>query len=85
MWNQEMLDMWDTCRALALANQRIDLTGNLPDNLQRALSSLSDGIIRTVNPSSWAQLKEQNRDSVEYYIDELNATIAEYNTDGPTQ
>ncbi len=84
-WNQEMLEMWDTCRELALAHQRIDLTGNLPDNLQRSLSSLSDGIIRNVNPSSWAQLKEQNRESVEYYIDELNALIAEYNTGGPVE
>ena len=85
MWNNEMLDMWDTCRELALAHQRIDLTGNLPDNLQKSLSSLSDGIIRSVNPSSWAQLKEQNRESVEYYIDELNALIADYNTDGPAE
>ncbi len=81
-WNDEMLTMWDTCRELALANQRIDLTGDLPKNLQDALNALSNGIIRTVNPSSWAQLKEQNRDSVEYYIEELNATIADYNTGG---
>lgn len=79
MWNQEMLEMWDTCRELALANQRIDLTGDLPTNLGDALGSLSNGIIRNANPSTWAQLKEQNREKVDYYIEELNALIAEYN------
>ena len=78
-WNQEMLDMWDTCKQLALANQRMDLTGDLPKNLADALGRLSDGIIRNSNPSSWAQLKDQNRDSVEYYIEELNGLIDEQN------
>ena len=55
-----MLDMWDTCKQLALANQRMDLTGDLPKNLADALGRLSDGIIRNSNPSSWAQLKDQN-------------------------
>lgn len=78
-WSNEMLDMWDTCKALALANQRMDLTGDLPSNLGNALGRLSDGIIRSANPSSWAQLKEENRESVEYYIEELNDLISEYN------
>ena len=78
-WNQEMLEMWDTCREIALANQRMDLTGDLPSNLATALGRLSDGIIRNSNPSSWAQLKEENRESVEYYIEELNALIADEN------
>ena len=78
-WNDEMLEMWDTCREIALANQRMDLTGDLPSNLATALGRLSDGIIRNSNPSSWAQLKEENRESVEYYIEELNALIADEN------
>ena len=57
----------------------MDLTGDLPSNLATALGRLSDGIIRNSNPSSWAQLKEENRESVEYYIEELNALIADEN------
>lgn len=79
MWNQDMLDMWDVCRELALANQRIDFTGDLPKNLGDALGNLDNGIIRSANPSSWAQLKEQNRDAVEFYIEELNQRIDDYN------
>ncbi len=78
-WNEEMLNMWDTCKRLALEHQRMDLTGDLPSNLSSALGGLSDGIIRSANPSSWAQLKEKQRESVDYYIDELNDLISEYN------
>ncbi len=80
MWNEDMLNMWDTCRELALAHQRIDLTGNLPDNLQDVINNLDRGIVRAAEPTSWAQLKEKNRESFEYYIDELNDLIAEYNS-----
>ena len=76
-WNQEMLEMWDTCREIALANQRIDLTGNLPDGLQNTINNLGNGIIRNTTPSTWAQLKEQNQESFNYYIDELNSLISE--------
>ena len=76
-WNQEMLEMWDTCREIALANQRIDLTGNLPDGLQNTINNLGNGIIRNTTPSTWAQLKEQNQESFDYYIDELNSLISE--------
>ena len=76
-WNQEMHEMWDTCREIALANQRIDLTGNLPDGLQNTINNLGNGIIRNTTPSTWAQLKEQNQESFDYYIDELNSLISE--------
>ncbi len=79
MWTDEMLDMYDTCYNLAVANQRIDLTGDLPKSLADTCGSLGDGIIRNSNPSSWAQLKEQNREKFDYSIEELNALIADYN------
>ena len=78
-WTDEMLDMWDTCREIALANQRIDLTGDLPKSLGDVCGDLGNGIIRNSNPSSWAQLKEQNREKFDYSIEELNALIADYN------
>lgn len=84
MWNQDMLEMWDECYELAVANPRIDLTGDLPDNLNTIVGNLGNGIIRSENPSTWAQLKEQNREAFEYYIDELNAMVADYVTDGTT-
>lgn len=77
-WNQEMLEMWDICREIALANQRIDLTGNLPDKLNNTLNDLGNGIIRNPEPTSWAQLKEKNREALDYYIEELNAMMADY-------
>lgn len=80
MWNDEMLTMWDKCRELGLAHQRIDLTGDLPSNLQDKVGNLGSGnaIIRNSNPSTWAQLKEQNSEAINYYIDELNELISEY-------
>ena len=79
-WSEEMLDMSDECQKIAQANFIIDLTGNLPDGLQSVHDRLGNGIIRGgSNPSSWAQLKEANQESFEYYIEELNALIDEYN------
>ncbi len=77
-WTQEMLEMWDTCYDLAAANPRIDLTGDLPTNLNNIIGNLGNGIIRNENPSTWAQLKEQNREAFDYYIEELNSMVADY-------
>ncbi len=79
LWTDEMLEMDDICYEIALRDPIMDLTGDLNDGLDSALNSVSNGITRTNNPSTWAQLKETYRDQIDYYIEELNAQIAEYN------
>lgn len=80
LWNDEMLDMHDECYRLASEHPVLDLTNNLPSNLGNALGSLQNGIIHGgSNPSSWAQQKETYREQIDYYVDELNNTIAEFN------
>ena len=78
MWNDEMLAMWDICKELGEADVRMFYTGNLPTNLQNAVDALSTGINRTGAANTWAQLKEANREKVDFYLEELNATIEQY-------
>ena len=76
-WNDDMIEMSRVCQEIADANFVIDPTGNLPQNLQDPIRQMmGDGIIRTANDTSWAQLKENNSETIEYYIAELNAELA---------
>lgn len=80
LWTDEMLDMSDECKRIADSHVLFDASGNLPDNLQQVHSRLGDSIAHGgSDPSSWAQLKENNKESFEYYIEELNAMMDEYN------
>ncbi len=80
LWNDEMLDMYDECYELAAAHPMMNLTNNLPDNLGNAIAGLQNGTIHGGSePSSWAQLKEKYGEQIEYYIEELNQTIADFN------
>ncbi len=79
LWTNEMLDMYDICKQLVLDNTVMFYTGDLGDNLNSAYNSVSWGINRAGASSSWAQLKEQQRDTIDYYLEELNAIISEYN------
>ena len=78
LWNDDMLDMYNTCEEIAAANVRMFYTGNLPTNLQNAYNSLDWGINRTGAANTWAQLKETYGDQIEYYIGELNKTLEDY-------
>ena len=78
LWTNEMLDMYDHCEELAARDPIIILEGDVPSNLNSAINSLSNSITRAAEPTSWAQLKEQYKETIEYYIEELNAMIAEY-------
>ncbi|MCD7847435.1 MAG: hypothetical protein LUG49_05340 [Oscillospiraceae bacterium] len=79
LWTDEMLAMDDICYELAASHQIMDITGDLPEGLDNALGIISNGITRDKSPSTWAQLKETYRDQIDYYIEELNAQIDEYN------
>ncbi len=76
-WSDEMLDMSEVCKELCDTNRVFSLGGNLPDNLQNVLNSLDWGIARSANPTSWGQMKDQYRDQLDYYVEELNALIEE--------
>ena len=79
LWTEEMLDMWDTCYALANANDTsLVIYG---DGLTETVASFynnfeSQGFIQDI--SSWAQLKEANADGLQAALDELNKTVSEF-------
>lgn len=77
-WNDEMLEMYDICKQIVQDNVVMFYTGNLSDNLNSAYNSVSWGINRAGASSSWAQLKEKYSDTIDYYIEELNAMISDY-------
>ncbi len=79
LWSDDMIEMSKECQKIADANFLIDYTGNLPDGLQGVCNNLARSMVRSgQNGSSWAQLKEANRESFEYYIEELNSMIEEF-------
>lgn len=78
LWTDEMLEMYDICYGIAAANPIIYYSGDLQDSLDGVIDSLSNGIPFTKNPSTWGQLKEQYRDTLDYYLEELNDMISDY-------
>lgn len=77
-WPDEMLEMYDTCKQLVNEHTVMFYTGDLPQNLNDTYNRIDWGIHRGGAGTSWAQLKEQNAERLNYYIEELNAMISEY-------
>lgn len=82
LWSEEMLEMHDTCKELVYDNVVMFYTGDLTDNLNNVYNSIDWGINRGGANTSWAQIKEQNREALDYYLDELNSYIDEYEVSG---
>ena len=78
LWNDEMLAMYDEQFEIAERTPVVNYSGNLQSQLNSALSTLCDGINRTNEPATWGQLKEQYAETIEYYIEELNAMVLDY-------
>ena len=78
LWSDEMLEMKNECQKIADSHYMFSPAGDLNSNLNDALG-FADAIPRSASSQTWASLKESNRDRIEYYIDELNALIDEYN------
>ncbi len=78
LWNEDMMAMYDVQYELAARTPVVYYTGNLQSALDSALGALCDGINRTNQPSTYAQLKENNFETIEYYVEELNAMILDY-------
>ena len=74
----EMLEMWDTCERLAAENVRMFYTGNLQQNLRDAYDHLNRDIQRTGGANTWAQIKEKYSEQIDYYLEDLNATLRTY-------
>lgn len=81
-WTQEMLEMHDTCNQLVQDNVVMFYTGDLTSNLNNVYNSIDWGINRGGAGTSWAQIKESNREALDYYLEELNSYIDEYNESG---
>ena len=79
LWSDEMIEMKEECQRIAQEHYLFSYGGNLNPNLETALNDISWAIPRSSSPQSWAQLKESNRDRIEYYIEELNGLIEEHN------
>ncbi len=85
LWTDEMLDMYDICKAIAQnADTAIVYYGNgLGDDLwQTAESIKSSARQSTTNATSWAQTKESNGEKLLYYVDELNSNMNEFIANG---
>ncbi len=76
LWTDEMLDMRDHCYELAQKNVSMYYNGDFIDGLNNAYNSLRDGVARSA--TSWAQLKENNTEAFEYYLEQQNALVDEY-------
>ena len=82
LWTQEMLDMWDTCHALANNSEHtlIYYEYGLGKQLADVVSTI-EGNGHSNDAKTWAQLKESNSEKLAYYVDELNKQISEFDPD----
>ena len=79
LWNDDMIEMSKECKRLADENFLMGSANNIPANLQNVCDNLGRSIVRGgSSPSTWAQLRENNREAFEYAIEELNAQIEEF-------
>lgn len=80
MWTDEMLKMYDHCVELANsmgADTIVDYSYGMGDSLYSAVNSLKSQT-RSSTPQTWAQGKEKYSDTIDYYLEELNANIDTY-------
>ena len=79
LWTDEMLEMYDTMYELAGSyNTVIDYEYGLGD-VANVIGDCTQ-ISLAQNPTTWAQVKEANKDRIDAYLDELNSQIQEFVT-----
>ena len=78
LWNDEMLEMWDTCYELSISGKAIiSYNEGLDSKLSSVVSAYeNNGHIQ--DSQTWAQLRETNDERLAYYIDELNQMIDQF-------
>ena len=81
LWNDEMLEMWDTCYELSISGKAIiSYNEGLDSKLSSVVSAYeNNGHIQ--DSQTWAQLRETNDERLVYYIDELNQMIDQFDPD----
>ncbi len=76
LWNDDMLDMWDTCNKIVA-----DADNTLYEySLGAKLSGYVNNLVSNANgdnPTSWASLKESNAPAIDHYVAQLNEQIAD--------
>lgn len=77
-----MLNMWDECYRLSTTgNVIVTYDAGIGDQLSSVIGDMEGCYFGSVEPQTWAQLKEANNEKVKYYIDELNKQIDEFDPD----
>ncbi len=75
-WTDEMMDMWKHMYDLSNSRSTIVQYTGLGDVCTYENNLI--GFNNWSNPSTWAELKEANKDALEYALEELNTELAEY-------
>lgn len=73
-WTDEMLDMWNNLYDIAHSHNTLVQYSNL-GNVSGYVGNLV-GFDNLESPSTWAELKEANKDALQAALDELNAQLA---------
>ncbi len=77
LWTDEMLEMWDECERIATESDATVFAYNLGDKLNSYVGTMQSCWHGGPDVSTWAQLKENNSEAIEYFTDKLNEQIAE--------
>ncbi len=78
-WTEEMLDMYDHCMELSRSPYTVlTFSYGLGNRLYDLAIEHTMNIGRQTESKTWAQVKEANEEAILFYIDELNADVAEY-------
>ncbi len=82
LWTDEMLNMYDECyriaSELAENGEAIVLYGDGLGNVNSYASQFETQGFVAGGAQTWAQLKEQNQETLNYYLDDLNTQISEF-------
>lgn len=74
-WSTEMLDMWDTMYEIAHSHNTFVDFGEGLGSVATPVGNITNFNLAGAD-TTWAQRKEANADTLQYYLDELNAQIA---------
>ncbi len=78
LWTQEMLTMYDTCVDIANSGSvMVVYDAGYGSKLYNAVDTIERNG-HNQDASTWAQLKEQYGEQVNYYVSQLNTELAEY-------
>lgn len=77
LWSDEMLDMYDTLHDLANGDNMIVTGFGFSDQLGSVISAFEDNG-HSMDAKTWAQIKESNSEKLEYYLDDINTQVRDY-------